>query len=275
MSGEPKRKPCPSTDKDSYWKSIDFRAAKSHVKKLQSRISAALAQGELDKAERLMFMLTHLPGRGVSIRSSTYRNGRLVREESQWNQESVRGTDYTYEIGAPAEGLVRAQLITAVEIPPLDNNPITYRFEYDGTDLVKSWYSCDGTIEYSYDHSFYKPLGENGHWPAYVLDENGLCTEQNYWDNYRTVYTYDENSRRLSAACLDSEGNGTVFPCDEGGRYIKHEDWEAVYDDEGMLCEVALWEGYENAVISYEIVYVTPEKAAELADIFNYAINDY
>lgn len=59
MSGEPKRKPCPSTDKDSYWKSIDFRAAKSHVKKLQSRISAALAQGELDKAERLMHMLTH------------------------------------------------------------------------------------------------------------------------------------------------------------------------------------------------------------------------
>lgn len=59
MNGELKRKPCPSADKDSQWKSIDFRTAKSHVKKLQTRIWAALAQGELDKAERLMYMLTH------------------------------------------------------------------------------------------------------------------------------------------------------------------------------------------------------------------------
>lgn len=59
MNGELKRKPCPSADKDSQWKSIDFRAAKSHVKKLQTRISAALGQGELDKAEKLMYMLTH------------------------------------------------------------------------------------------------------------------------------------------------------------------------------------------------------------------------
>lgn len=59
MNGELKRKPCPSADRDSYWKSIDFRAAKSHVKKLQTRISAALARGELDKAERLTYMLTH------------------------------------------------------------------------------------------------------------------------------------------------------------------------------------------------------------------------
>lgn len=59
MNGELKRKPCPSADMDSYWKSIDFRAAKAHVKKLQKRISDALTQGELDKAEALMYMLTH------------------------------------------------------------------------------------------------------------------------------------------------------------------------------------------------------------------------
>lgn len=59
MNGELKRKPCPSADMDSYWKSIDFRAAKAHVKKLQKRISDALTQGELDKAEALIYMLTH------------------------------------------------------------------------------------------------------------------------------------------------------------------------------------------------------------------------
>lgn len=59
MNGELKRKPCPSADMDSCWKSIDFRAAKAHVKKLQKRISDALTQGELDKAEALMYMLTH------------------------------------------------------------------------------------------------------------------------------------------------------------------------------------------------------------------------
>ncbi len=119
---------------------------------------------------------------------------------------------------------------------------------------------------YGYGDTIYKVTSD------YVYDENGrLIQEIEYWDGSRsdTVYTYDDEGRRISIA---SDSSSTSYTYSEGGRLIaevyEYEEFISLYhtrymtkttkyeyDEEGLLLKQT--EKYESYLdgISYDNVY--------------------
>lgn len=208
---------------------------------------------------------------GMLTSESHYQNNQMTVQRTYNAQGRLSQVLYYKEDGTVSRHLtvyevveqdikapVKAQLVTRVDFPVLDNDPFSYLFAYEGADLVREIFDGDEWVETVYDGSYSKPLYAD--WVDCYTDE--VCRRESTYDDqgrliqalyivdgepqYRTVYTYDakgnlsssteywgQQEMERSTYQYNSRGNVIERVVFSGGEEIFRYTYE--YDTKGRL----------------------------------------